>query len=228
MKYLTIIQARSSSSRLPRKSLMPIAGIPLAHLCAIRAKNDFSKLIVATSNESSDDDLAKMLQESGVEVFRGSLTNVLSRFIDIVDLHMLTNEDTVIRLTGDNPIVDGNFLEMLKAAWEKLGLDYLSGHPMDMSNTNWPYGLSAEFVRVGLLRDSFLRDSSDINLEHVTPYVRAHAKNKAYGDQVTDLIFKKKYFLTVDTAEDYNRVNQIFEKHHIGDCFSSILDCKKD
>ena len=136
MKYLTIIQARSSSSRLPRKSLMPIAGIPLAHLCAIRAKNDFSRLIVATSNEASDDDLAKMLLEAGVEVFRGSLTNVLSRFIDIVDSHMLADEDAIIRLTGDNPIVDGKFLGILKTAWEKLGLDYLSGQPVDMSNSN--------------------------------------------------------------------------------------------
>ena len=228
MKYLTIIQARSSSTRLPGKSLMPIAGIPLVHLCAIRAKNHFSKLVVATSNNTSDDDLAEMLLQKGVEVFRGSLTNVLSRFIDIVDFHKLTNEDTIIRLTGDNPLVDGNFLEILKVAWEKLELDYLSGHPLDMSNTNWPYGLSAEFVKVGLLRDSYLMDKGDINLEHVTAYAKAHAKNKAYGDQVTNLAFKKKYFITVDTAEDYKRVSEIFEKHHTSACFSSILDCKKD
>jgi spore coat polysaccharide biosynthesis protein SpsF (cytidylyltransferase family) len=224
MKYLTIIQARSSSSRLPRKSLMPIAGIPLAHLCAIRAKNNFSRLIVATSNESSDDDLAEMLLAAGVEVFRGSLTNVLSRFIDIVDSHVLADEDTIIRLTGDNPIVDGEFLEILKKAWEKLGLDYLSGHPVDMSNSNWPYGLSAEFIKVGLLRDGYLRDKSDSNLEHVTAYARVHAKNKAYGDQVTNLTFKKKYFLTVDTAEDYKRVSEVFERHPANACFSSILD----
>jgi len=138
MKYLTIIQARSSSSRLSRKSLMSVAGIPLVHLCEIRAKNDFSKLIAATSNEASDDDLAKMLLEAGVDVFRGSLTNVLSRFIDIADSHMLTDEDCIIRLTGDNPIVDSKFLEILRFSWEKFGLDYLSGHPADMSNSIWP------------------------------------------------------------------------------------------
>ena len=224
MKYLTIIQARSSSSRLPQKSLMSIAGIPLAHLCAIRAKNNFSRLIVATSNEASDDDLAKMLLAAGVEVFRGSLTNVLSRFIDIIDSHMLADEDSIIRLTGDNPIVDGEFLEILKTAWEKLGLDYLSGQPEDMSNSNWPYGLSAEFVKVGLLRDGYLRDKSDSNLEHVTTYARVNAKNKAFGDQVTKLTFRKKYFLTIDTAEDYKRVSEVFEKHSPAACFSLILD----
>ena len=224
MKYMTIIQARSSSSRLPRKSLMPIAGIPLAHLCAIRAKNDFSRLIVATSNEASDDDLADMLEDAGIEVFRGSLLNVLSRFIDIVDSHMLADEDSVIRLTGDNPIVDGKFLEMLRTAWEKMGLDYLSGQPLDMSKSNWPYGLSAEFVRVGLLREGYARDKSDGNLEHVTTYARKNAKNKAFGDQVTRLAFKKKLRVTIDTKEDFERVSKLFENCSPSACFSSILD----
>jgi spore coat polysaccharide biosynthesis protein SpsF len=224
MKYLTIIQARSSSSRLPRKSLMSVAGIPLVHLCAIRAKNDFSKLIVATSNEASDDDLAKMLLEAGVDVFRGSLTNVLSRFINIADSHMLTDEDCIIRLTGDNPIVDSKFLEILRFSWEKFGLDYLSGHPADMSNSNWPYGLSAEFVNVGLLRDGYLRDKSDNNLEHVTTYAKENAENKAFGDQVTSLTFRNKYFLTIDTKEDFERVSEVFERNSPAACFLSVLD----
>ena len=224
MKYLTIIQARSSSSRLPRKSLMPVAGIPLVHLCAIRAKNDFSRLIVATSNEASDDTLAKMLLEAGVEVFRGSLTNVLSRFIDIVDSNMLADEDAIIRLTGDNPIVDNKFLEILKTAWEKLGLDYLSGQPEDMSNSNWPYGLSAEFIKVGLLRDGYLSDKSDSNIEHVTTFARKNAKNKAFGNQVTNLEFKEKLRVTVDTKDDFERVSKLFEKCTPSACFTSILD----
>jgi spore coat polysaccharide biosynthesis protein SpsF len=224
MKYLTIIQARSSSSRLPRKSLMPIAGIPLALLCATRAKNDFSRLIVATSNEASDDDLAEMLLEAGVEVFRGSLTNVLSRFIDIVDSNMLADEDAIIRLTGDNPIVDDKFLEILKTAWEKLGLDYLSGQPEDMSNSNWPYGLSAEFIKVGLLRDGYLSDKSDSNIEHVTTFAIKNAKNKAFGNQVTNLEFKEKLRVTVDTKDDFERVSKLFEKCTPSACFTSILD----
>jgi spore coat polysaccharide biosynthesis protein SpsF (cytidylyltransferase family) len=165
-----------------------------------------------------------MLLAAGVEVFRGSLTNVLSRFIDIVDSHMLADEDAIIRLTGDNPIVDGKFLGILKTAWEKLGLDYLSGQPADMSNSNWPYGLSAEFVKVGLLRDGYLRDKSDSNLEHVTTFARENAKNKAFGNQVTSLVFKEKLRVTVDTEEDLERVSKLFEKHSPAACFSSILD----
>lgn len=224
MKYVTIIQARSSSSRFPRKSLMPIAGIPLIRLCAIRAKNDFSKLIVATSSEASDDELSKILLDAGIEVFRGSLTNVLSRFINIIDSYKLSDEDSIIRLTGDNPIVDSKFLEMLKIAWEKQGLDYLSGQPADTTNSNWPYGLSAEFVKAGLLRKSYLTDKSDYNLEHVTTFAKENAKNKAFGDQVTSLVFKEKLRLTIDTKEDFEKVSKLFEKFSPSACFSSILD----
>ena len=212
MTYLTIIQARSSSVRLPRKSLMPIAGIPLAHLCAMRAKNEFSKVIIATSNETSDDDLVEMLTEAGVEVFRGSLNNVLSRFITIADNYSLSDYDTIIRLTGDNPIVDGKFLEILKSHWERLELDYLSAEPEDMENSTWPKGLSAEFVKVGLLKNSYMLDKSSDNLEHVTAYVRKNTPNRAFGDDVTGLHFAKKYFLGVDDYDDYRRVCSVFNE----------------
>jgi spore coat polysaccharide biosynthesis protein SpsF (cytidylyltransferase family) len=228
MKYLTIIQARLSSSRLPRKSLMPIAGIPLAHLCAIRAKNDFSRLIVATSNEASDDDLAEMLLEAGVEVFRGSLNNVLSRFIDIADDHLLSDEDAIIRLTGDNPIVDGKFLEILKSHWERLELDYLSAEPKDIENSAWPKGLSAEFVKVGLLRNSFMLDKSGGNLEHVTQYVRANTPNKAFGDEVTGLHFVKKLYLGVDDYDDYKRVCSILTEDTVMLSFLEIINKVSD
>ena len=93
-----------------------------------------------------------------------------------------------------------------------------------MSNSNWPDGLSAEFVKVGLLRDGYLRDKSDSNLEHVTTFARENAKNKAFGNQVTSLVFKEKLRVTVDTEEDFKRVSKLFEKHSPAACFSSILD----
>ena len=76
MKYITVIQARTSSKRLPKKSLMEIFGKPLAVLCAERSSNEFSDLIVATSNEKSDDDLASALSKAGILCYRGSLENV--------------------------------------------------------------------------------------------------------------------------------------------------------
>ena len=52
---LTILQARTNSTRLPAKALLPVNNLPMSILAAERAKNNFSKMIVATSNEKSDD-----------------------------------------------------------------------------------------------------------------------------------------------------------------------------
>ena len=223
MKYLTIIQARCSSSRLPGKSLMPVGGVPLALLCALRAKNKFSKAIVVTSTEDSDNKLANILMSAGINVYRGSLNNVLSRFIDVIDSYKLKDNDTVIRLTADNPIVDGAFLEIMRQAWEEMALDYLCAEPEDKKKSNWPKGLNAEFIKVRLLKDSYEVDKSSYNLEHVTPFVRENTANKAFGDEATKLQFKEKYFLGIDVMVDYLRVSAIFDKSNIKAPFDTIL-----
>jgi len=213
MKYITVIQARSSSKRLPRKSLMEIFGRPLAVLCAERSSNEFSDLIVATSNEKSDDDLVNALSKAGIFCYRGSLENVLERFIAIIKIYNMRDNDVVIRLTADNPIVDKHFLENLKNVWEKNDLDYMSAEPEDMKNSLWPKGLSAEFIKVKWLLESFNQDKSKDNLEHVTKYVRENCLNKSFGDKLTDLKFSKKLFLGIDTKEEFDSVKNILEKH---------------
>ena len=213
MKYITVIQARTSSKRLPKKSLMQIFGKPLAVLCAERSSNEFSDLIVATSNEKSDDDLVSALSKAGILCYRGSLENVLERFISIIKIHNLRDNDVVIRLTADNPIVDKHFLKTLKNIWEKSDLDYMSAQPEDMKNSLWPKGLSAEFIRVKWLLKSYEQDKSRDNLEHVTKYVREHCQNKSFGDKLIDLEFSKKLSLSIDTIEEFNCVKKILEKH---------------
>lgn len=213
MKYLTIIQARTSSKRLPKKSLMKIFELPLVVLCAKRSANDFSDLVVATSDEKSDDELVLALSKTGIKFYRGSLENVLERFIDLIEIHKMKEDDVVIRLTGDNPIVDKHFLKNLKYVWEKNDLEYMSAEPEDMKNSLWPKGLSAEFIKVKWLLESFNQDKSKDNLEHVTKYVRENCLNKSFGDKLTGLKFSEKLFLGIDTKDDFDRVKNILEKH---------------
>ena len=223
MKYLTIIQARTSSTRLPKKSLMPISEIPLVKLCALRADNNFSDLVVATSYEKSDDELAKLLICSNFKIHRGSLDNVLSRFINIIDEYNLDDEDVVIRLTADNPIVDKHFLGLLRTSWENNNLDYLCAEPKDINKSMWPKGLSAEFIKVKNLKESYIKDKSSNNLEHVTPYVKNSNCKKVFGNEITDLNFKKKLFLGIDTFDDYLRLKNIFNDN-IMTCYKEIIN----
>jgi spore coat polysaccharide biosynthesis protein SpsF (cytidylyltransferase family) len=109
---LVIIQARTNSSRLPGKVLLPIAGLPLVVLAARRAANAGANVIVATSDEPSDDVLAKVLADAGIQCFRGSLENTLDRMVGA--LAGYDDDILVFRLTADNVFPDGTLLKEME------------------------------------------------------------------------------------------------------------------
>lgn len=78
-----------SSSRLPGKVLPRVCGKPLLQHQIERVKRtpDIDRLIVATSRDPSDNPLAALGVELGVEVFRGSLEDVLDRFVQAARPH---------------------------------------------------------------------------------------------------------------------------------------------
>ena len=86
-RAIAIIQARMSSSRLPGKVMMPLAGRPMIwHIVQrARAYELVSEVVVAISSEPSDDALADVCTKSSINCHRGSLNNVFSRYLDILD-----------------------------------------------------------------------------------------------------------------------------------------------
>ena len=97
-----VLQARMSSSRLPGKAMMPIAGIPMVILAALRAGNQGHEVLVATSDATSDDAIADACETRGVRVVRGPLDDVLGRFL--IASEDLDDADIVVRLTADNVV----------------------------------------------------------------------------------------------------------------------------
>ena len=130
MDSVVIIQARTSSTRLPGKVLLPISSIPIVILAAKRAANTGKEIIIVTSNEETDDALCIELNKNRIRHFRGDLNNVLKRFSSSVkDL----DEDTIVfRLTADNVFPDGDLLDELE---QVEGIIFYSSHqlPSDAS-----------------------------------------------------------------------------------------------
>lgn len=202
---LILLQARTSSSRLPAKSLLPVAGYPLAVLAAKRAGNTGLKVLVATSENSDDDLLNNTLKNNGIETYRGHLKNVLQRFIDAT-AHF-SDTTIIVRLTGDNVLPDGNLLEELISHYKENDIAYLS---MNGACSGVPYGLSAEVALLKYFREANLKSTTDFEREHVTPYI----KNK-YGNIIFDQYSSQGYSnlrCTIDNYDDYILLNKVFSK----------------
>jgi len=200
-----LMQARTSSARLPAKVLLPVAGYPLAVLAAKRASNTGINLIVVTSSEPDDDLLCRLLLDQGMRVYRGSLNNVLNRFVssttDLVD------STIVIRTTADNVFPDGNLIEELVAKYKKMRVPYLQLNGLE---AGVPYGLSAEITKLKYIREANSSEPSQFDREHVTSYVR-----RKYGSNIfRDSPFKGFGNLrcTIDFYDDYIKIAKIFAK----------------
>lgn len=224
MKYICIIQTRTNSSRLPGKCFLPFGDFTLVELCAKRAETEFSQTWVAISDAPSDDLLAHRLAAAQIPFFRGGLDNVLDRFYSLCSHQNIEDDDVVIRLTGDNPIVDGVFLEKMRQVWEKNNLDYLSAEPSDLKKFGWPKGLSAEFFKAGLLYASKSKSTDAYNFEHVTPYIRETATEAAHMGSFEKMTKEFKHSFGVDTLDDFLFVSGLFNKAPWNASYETFLE----
>ena len=167
VKRVAIIQARTSSSRLPAKVLKPIGDIPMIDfmLRRVALARLLDEIIVATSTEASDDLLSKTVSDCGFRCFRGDLADVLLRFDGAA---RATDADVIVRLTADCPLVDAELIDKVVGALVEGAFDYVS----NVDPPTYPDGLDVEaFTRTVLTK--VLQDATlPGDREHVTPYIR--------------------------------------------------------
>jgi aryl-alcohol dehydrogenase-like predicted oxidoreductase/spore coat polysaccharide biosynthesis protein SpsF (cytidylyltransferase family) len=203
MKAVVILQARTASTRLPGKALLPVAGYPCATLASLRAANRGHRVIVATSHDSSDDLLADTLHSHGLEVFRGPLDDVLGRyFLAAADL---PPDSIVIRLTGDNVLPDGEFVEELARA--------LVGAPLNACSpqSRLPYGLAGEAFCIASLRAAHAAATRAYDREHVGPWMARNCRAAHFLPSSLGRADYSHLRCTIDDDEDYARILRLFD-----------------
>ena len=203
MNHVVVLQARIGSSRLPAKSLLSIHGFPLAILAAKRAASTGHEVILATSDDPVDDPLAESALDYGVKCFRGSLDDVLGRFV--AALRQYDGSTIVSRLTADNVIPDGTLIDAVQSEFLARDLGYLStGGP----KSGLPYGVSVEMMRLACLREADRRTNDAWDREHVTPFViRKHGMTVLSGYR--DMAMER-YRATIDCLDDAVSVLGLF------------------
>ena len=206
MSTLAIVQARTSSSRLPGKVLLPIGTKPMVlyQLDRLHRSTRIDRVVLATSDHSSDDFLAELVIAAGFTVFRGNLEDVLERFRACAVREQAT---TVVRLTGDCPLSDPALIDELVGAFVAGGWDYLA-NCVDEQQLSVPDGFDAEVFRAELLERAAREASLPSEREHVTPWFRSNGAGLRWGHFRHQPV--RSYFrVTVDDPVDLDVVREI-------------------
>lgn len=200
---LIIIQARMNSKRLPFKALLPILDRPLLsytfeRLLSIRTP---CKLLLATTEAPSDDPLESLAKSFGLEVYRGSETNVLERFYCAAKPF---EPEVIVRITGDCPLVQPSLLKQMLSFFQSQSYDYIS----NVLKRSYPKGMDLELFTFKALERAYKKSSTLYQKEHVTPYFYQNPNefslfNFEYSEDFSYLN------VSVDTKEDFEFVKKI-------------------
>jgi spore coat polysaccharide biosynthesis protein SpsF len=183
-KTVAIIQARMSSSRLPGKVLLDIAGKPMIKHVIERTKRaqTVDSVLVATTTDPSDDPIADFAASISVPCTRGSLHDVLDRYYQAAKTH---NADIIVRITADCPLIDPEIIDQTVGL---LGIrDCKSGNPQSLIpnpqfdfscnrlpppfTRTFPIGLDVEACTFAALERAWKESTETFHREHVMPFI---------------------------------------------------------
>jgi len=197
---LVLIQARMGSTRLPGKVLKKINGKELLLLQIERILSVFSReqLYIATGDTAENKPLREFSTEHKINCFSGSESDVLDRFYNTAKL---TNHNWVLRLTGDNPILDTRFLMEFIKICSVQNADFY--HTKDL-----PIGMNYELFHRSCFEKVFQVGPTEYDKEHVTP---AFYRLDSISAQKIDFPFNLNWMsFTVDTQAEFDRVEALY------------------
>ena len=217
---VAVIQARMGSSRLPGKVLAPVAGKPvLWHIVhRLGQCRTVDRVAVATSTDPQDDALAEFCVQQEVTCVRGPLQNVLERYRLAA---RETGARTLLRVTGDAPLIDPGLIDYLVYTMIKAGGDYVQFE----TGTLCAHEGVDVFSRHALdwLTEHAAED--EIAREHVTSYFKKHPGkvNTVYLPAYGPLVHKAAR-LSVDTPEDLNVLQTIYQRLNVPAGEAALVD----
>ncbi len=202
MKIAAIIQARTSSTRLPGKVLKELpynSGITCLEQVIRRLKKSkrLNEIIIATTEEKEDDEIIDITKKEDVKYFRGSKENVLSRYYFAAKEN---NIDLIVRITSDCPCIDAQIVDVIINEHLKTNVDYTSNSLM----RTYPHGLDVEVFNFNSLEKAYKNATKDYEREHVTPYINRNPQIFKINEiKAPKELYAPDIRVTLDTEEDY-------------------------
>jgi spore coat polysaccharide biosynthesis protein SpsF len=230
-KVVAIIQARMGSTRLPGKSLMPLAGKPLVYrvLERIIPSKNIDQIVLAIPDTKENQILSEIAHELGVSVFAGSEDDLVDRYYRAAEKF---DARFVVRIPADNPTPQSS--EIDKIIEHHLGLRTVgfSSNLAEVFGSRYPDGIGAEIFDFELLQESWKKESNSKKREHV------HLNFFDYGTQIPvdfdwcpvstvqcpEEFARPDVILDVNTLQQYRYMAQLYEDLYRKNARFSIQD----
>jgi len=206
-KIVAIVEARMTSSRLPGKVLLPLAGKPSLERLIERLKRSkfLDGIVIATTINKTDDPIVELANNLSVGFFRGSELDVLKR---VLLASQSANADIIVEITGDCPLVDWRLVDKGIDEYFKNNVDYAS----NIIKLSYPIGFDVQVFSSKILSeiDKITNDPNDRT--HVSYYIYNHPeKYKLFNWKSGKEDCWPDLRLTLDEKDDYEFLNIIFE-----------------
>ena len=208
-RVVATIEGRMTSSRLPGKILMPLAGKPvMAHMIERHRRSKYTdEVVVATTTDSTDAPVAALCEEMRCPYFRGSEADVLGRIVEAGKAH---DSDILVQGMADSPLVDWRIVDQLIKMLEEGSFDVTSN---EFEKEKYPDGFDMRIYRFNVLRT--------LEEEHKEEEYREHAGYQIRNDPISykrglllaegDMLWPE-LRLTLDTAEDYELISAVYNE----------------
>ncbi len=199
-----IVQARMSSSRLPGKAMLEIAGEPVILKILKRISKEFGleKTVFSTSTNPKDDILYEFVKSNGFKVYRGEENNIADRFLEAA---LDNNFKYILRVTGDDLFRDLEMIKNIFNIMKKMNYDYIYSDDLML-------GCNSEIMKIDTLK--FIREFAKFRQE-------THALS-FFLDR-SDIFYVKRFLtgnknkplisLALDELGDYISIRRFWEKN---------------
>jgi len=209
-RVVTVVQARTGSTRLPGKVLLPLGGKTILEqmLARVRRARLCGTVVVATTYEPADDAIEALARRVAVCCYRGDPLDLLDRHYQV---GRALDADLVVKIPSDCPLIDPAIIDrVIGSCLDGHGrYDYLSNlHP-----PTHPDGNDVEVCTFEALATAWRVAREPSDREHTTPFFWRHPEAFRIGNMMweTGLDLSCTHRIVLDYAEDYEVIRRVFD-----------------
>ena len=210
MTIIVVIQARTGSSRLPNKVLMPLAGRPLLErmIERVAAATTPSGIVVATTTEASDEPIRALCRTLRRPCYSGHPTDLLDRHLRAA---YATGADCVVKIPSDCPLIDPAVIDRVISRYleHPQEVDFVSNlHP-----ATYPDGNDVEVIPLPALETAWHEATRPFEREHTTPFLWERPERFRIANVVWEsgLDYSMSHRWTIDYPEDYAFLSAVYQ-----------------